>query len=489
MEKFNPGICEVQKALLIPFGETEDSDAARDITGLIANYTIIQGIDRVSLSGNIFVVDKIGLLERLPIRGEEELHFEIKSFDFATVRSIKARIIKIDDVEPAPDGNGVGYTLHFISKRSYDANINYLITSFNGVKGHEAVRKIFEKNYSPAGLQEKPETNKAGEKIGQPEGTKRFELLSEKGRYFYRQETRGNMKLTIPRYTPSEAIKFISRKSFSDLNPSCTYRFFETFDGFYFVTDEWLHDKARIKGNTKILNYFQFSSRDPEDAAAQVSTIQSFRNPRRANVAEEMINGAYRNSVIEIDLLRHVVKRYDYDYLETDAQFIESNKDNINLSKVKKVKQKFKTSNAGTATLSSDIHSEEFIKQTFNKNNAKRFMIIRDYTEKESGSGPSKDETFYRQSAAFRTMYSNHLNATQVTISLKGRLDLEPGEVVNINVRELDAGGESKPNRQLSGRYLIRTVVNNVEGNVLETVCQVSKYDWSDAASDTSEVS
>jgi len=115
-------------------------------------------------------------------------------------------------------------------------------------------------------------------------------------------------------------------------------------------------------------------------------------------------------------------------------------------------------------------------------------MIIRDYTSKETGSGLSVDDTFYRQSTAYKTMYSSHMNATTVSMSIKGRLDLVPGDVVNINIRDMDSAGEAKPNKQLSGKYLIRSVINNVEGNVLNTACNIVKYDWSDAGLDTSEV-
>lgn len=487
MEKFNPGICEIQKAQIVPFGTTFDSEQVQDITALVASFTIQQSIDSTAIRGNMFLLDNIGFIERLPLRGEEELLLEIKSFDLGTVRRLKAKIYRIDNVQRTESGNGSSYTLYFVSKLSYDANLNYLITSFNDVRGDKAVEKIFDKNYSK--ITPENEFKKDGQIAQQPNGTRVFKIESEKERLFFIQPTYGNMRLTIPRYAPSEAITFIANRSFSkDQYLSSAFRFFETWNGFYYVTDEWLNDKAAISKNIPTLNYNTFSSRDPADAALQISTIQDFRNNRRANVAEDMFSGAYTNTFIEVDVLRHKVKRYNYSYMGTREDFTRQNPNNISLSKKVEAKQNFKTSSGSVSSLASDIHTPDFIDNTFTADNAKRHMIIRDYTSKETGSGLSKDDTFYRQSTAYKTMYLNHMNSTTVSMSIKGRLDLVPGDVVNINIRDMDAAGEAKPNKQLSGKYLIRSVINNVQGNVLNTVCNIVKYDWSDAFSDKSEV-
>ena len=487
MEKFNPGICEVQKARIAPYGVSPDDESAQDITALIASFTIQQSLDSTAIRGNMFILDNLGFIERLPLRGEEELFLEIKSFDLGTTRTLRARIYKISDVQRTESGNGSTYRLHFISKLSYDANLNYLITSFNGVTGDKAIEEIFKKNYSK--ITETQETTNNGKTIEQPNKTRVYQISKEKNRLFFIQPTYGNMQLTIPRYAPAEAITFVANRSFSqDQYLSSTYRFFETWDGFFYVTDEWLNDKARMAKKIETLNYFTFSTRDPEGAAQQISTIQDFRNSRRADVAQEMLSGAYTSAFLEVDLLRHKVNRYDYSYLQSEEDFIKANPNSISLSKKIKAKQEFVSSGAGPASLANDIHSQGFINDTFTAENAKRHMIIRDYTSKETGSGLSKDDTFYRQSTAYKTFYSNHMNATSVMMSIKGRLDLVPGDVVNINIRDMDAAGEAKANKQLSGPYLIRTVINNVEGNVLNTVCTIVKYDWSGAGLDTSEV-
>lgn len=470
MEKFNPGICEITQAIIIPYQGYKDGymvppiEIGKDITPLITGFQINQGMNNVSMSGTIDCIDNVGFLENLPLRGEEELHFEIKSFDLGTTRSIVARIIKISNVNRTESGNGVGYTLQWISKLSYNANIKNIITSYNGKEGQSVIEDLFSKHYSK--LTAGKETWSDGTEKEQPSDTKSFRIQSDPGRFLWIAPTRGILRVTIPNYSPSEAIQFITKRIYSKstIGPSSTFRFFERWDGFHAVTDEWLHVKAKAHDDVPTLNYFTYSSKQPEDAAVQVSTIQEFVNDKRVDVADEVLSGSYTNSFLEIDLLRHRTKLYTYKYNEE-----------VN---------KYKDSGGRTASLRNDIHSEEFIKDTFNQNNSKQFMIIREYSDKESGSAQTADEKFYRETTAHKIMYNQHANATSATIALKGRLDLMPGMITDINIRELDASNKSGRNKQLSGKYLITGVINKVDGNVLNTICKIVKYDWSDGAGD-----
>jgi len=485
-QAYNPGICNITKASITPFGMTEDDSV--DITASIYSLLIQQSILSVSIQGSVKVLDNVGLLERLPLRGEETLDLKLKSFDIGTEREIKATIYKIDGVSPNPNGNGVLYTLHFLSKHSFDANIKYFITSFKDKRGSDIAFDIFKKNYGQ--ITESPPLKNQDGLI--PEKSKRYKLKKHSNvdaqRYFYLQETHGNMSVIIPRLAPSEALTFITKRSFSNKDVSSSFRFFETFDGYYFVTDEWLLERAKTAPRVKDLNYSPFVNKDPADAQNAVKKIETFSNPRRVDVASEMMGGSYFNTFIEVDLLRHKVNRKDFKYLQSNISFIENNINNINLSQKREIEQRFRTMSGAEASASIDIHSEDFINQTFTGNNSKRFMVFRDYTQKISDSGLSKNNAFYTEIAALKNMYENHLNATQVTIGLKGRLDLNAGDIININVKELDSAGEAIQNKQLSGRYLVRSITNTLEDDILNTVCQICKYDYSDAAIDNSEV-
>jgi hypothetical protein len=464
---YNPGICDISKAELTPYDNS--NGRSFDITALITSVTISQSIYSPSISGSLSVIDNIGLLERIPLRGEETLDLKLKSYDIQTTREIKGIIYKIDNVVPIESGNGLSYTLHFLSKHTFDANINYFIKSFKNMEGSDIALNIFKKYYSS--ISESNDVNK--EYL--PEDSKKYKLKKDSNldvqRYFYLQKTHGKISAIIPRLAPSEAIGFITERSFSDKDLSSAFRFFETYDGYYFVTDEWLLEKARGQNSIKSFDYVQYLNKDPADANVTVNTIESFSNPKRVDFSSEMIQGSYNNTVFEVDLLRHKANRKDFSYLGKDGLI-----------------GRFKTMTGASATSAIDIHSEKFIRDKFTTENAKRFMVIRDYTQKVSDSGLSRDNTFYTEMSAFRNMYTRHLNATKVTIGMRGRLDLNAGEVININVREFDSAGQPKRNRQLSGRYLIQTVLHNIDKGVISTVCQICKYDYSDTINDQNRV-
>jgi hypothetical protein len=77
-----------------------------------------------------------------------------------------------------------------------------------------------------------------------------------------------------------------------------------------------------------------------------------------------------------------------------------------------------------------------------------------------------------------RNAYNHHLNALSVLASMKGRLDITPGRIVDLDVRNVDVNQGAK-NEQMSGRYLVHTVNHNFKGDELNTTMKLSKFDWS----------
>lgn len=456
-ETFNPSKCEILKAIVKPFGDS-GAKKARDITGLISNFAMTQSIESTAIHATFECYDTIGLLENLPIRGEEEIDVEIKAYDLDTLVRLKGHIYRVDEVEPVKARDGLVYTLSVITKPSYESSLHKVVTAFRNKKASTIAHEIFKKYYSNT----VNDTSSVREEL--PYEGKKFIMENNQLRSFYLQPTEGLVRLTIPRYTPSEALWWVSTKSFSKNSPSCSFRFFENFDGFQFVTDEFLIAKAVVNKEVKNLNYTAFSSLDPRDATTQITTIESMVNTRRADVGQELTAGAYYNSVYEIDLNNHKATRYNFNYID-------------------EIKKKNFKSTKGTNTppvISSDIHTEQFIRQTFNDENAKQYMIFRDYDIDESGGkGPIvRGEQFYKEIVQNRSVYNLHLNATQVTATMKGRLDIQCGQVVNVNARKFNADGNQVQNTQLSGKYLVKSVSHTVKESILDTKMVLIKYDW-----------
>lgn len=458
-ETYNPSSCDVVSAQLTPFN-TEGSGDDIDITPIIVGFTITQSIERPALHMAIQCYDGIGLLESLPIRGEEKLKITMKAHDLQIEKTIRGRIHSIDNVVPSTGRDAVGYTLHVMTEISYEAALYSITTAFRNKPASSMAHTIFKKYFS--------NTQDAVDDLGYqemiPYGGKKYGMAKDLKRYFYLQPSEGFLRLTIPDFPPQDSMLFVSSKAYSANSPSCSFRFFENFDGYYWCTDEFLIQKYTNNNRIVELNYQAFTTLDPRDAVSQITAIEEMKNTHRTNLPSEL-QGAYLNTVYEIDLNNHTAKRFNYKYLDS-------------------IKKYTATTGSAGPVIENDIHSKDFIEETFNvsRGNAKQFMVFRDYdTDKTGGKGEVvRGEQHYKEIIQNRTSYSKHLNATRVSASLKGRLDLQAGQLVKVNARKLNVSGENVPNKQLSGNYLIQSVIHSVQQGLLDTDLKLIKYDWND---------
>jgi hypothetical protein len=64
------------------------------------------------------------------------------------------------------------------------------------------------------------------------------------------------------------------------------------------------------------------------------------------------------------------------------------------------------------------------------------------------------------------------------TANILGRLDIRPGEVVDVSILEPNALLETTQNKRLSGLYLIYATSHNIDGDDLQTELTMIKFDW-----------
>lgn len=467
---FNPSRCEILSAEIIPFGGEAGATQNPNISAMITSFSMKQSIGNSALSGKIDVYDGVGLLENMPLRGEEELHIKLKAYDLQTEIELKCFVYKIDDVDFRTDQLGLTYTLHWVTKTSYDASTRSFITSYNGVASSTIVKDIFMRYYHKGKfLADHKPTGKNSEQL--PEGTLAFKINAavDKGRYLYIEKTEHPMQLTIPDLSPAQAIQFVARRTWGQQpNAGSSFRWFETPRGFYFVSDEWLYEYGKRNGGPQF-HYGAFISLDAKDALEQMTSLSQFGNPLRVDTGAQMQNGAYNIKIIEVDLLKQKATHFK------DGGYHYSYKDDFI--------PKFKDSTGNQASIKNDIHSKAFIEKNFNSENAKQYMIIRDY--KDDTSSPAfKSETHFRDLAAQRTFYRMHAMATGTVGVTEGRLDVAAGDIIRVNTLSKNISSDKEDNKQVSGRFLITGIDNDVEDGILRTVITMFKFDWSDAGAD-----
>lgn len=459
---FNPSRCEITSAELIQFGKAAGDKENLDIFQMIGAFQINQSINNSAMSGTLEVFDNVGVLENLPLRGEETIILRIKAYDLQTELNLTCQIYKIDEVEILKSQQGLAYTLHWITKISYEASKRSFIAGYINKTASTIVKDIFTKYYND-GHQLGEATAQQNPPIQYPENTLKYNLSLAGTRKLFIEKTTDIMQLTIPDLSPAQAIQFVARRTFGQQpNAGSSFRWFETPLGFYFVSDEWLYEYGR-RNRISTFNHGSFISLDPDDSVEQITSLSHFGNPTRVDVGSDMMNGAYKTTILEIDILKRQAEYHHYKYEDFLKQF--------------------KDSTGAEASINNDKHTQKFIDATFTEENARQYMIIRDYKD-DTSSKAFRAETNFRNLAAQRTFYKHHAFATSAIGMTEGRLDISAGDVIRINTPSKNIAAEKEDNQQISGRFLVTSVSNEVEDGVLKTALTMFKYDWSDAGQD-----
>lgn len=445
---YNPSGYEILRADLTPFGGKKF-----DVQNAITKIDFTQGLDSLSYQATIEILDNTGLLENLPIRGEENLDLHIKTSDIKTEIKLKLFVYAVSDIKVSNDATGVMYNLKAVSRTSHNAGTKTVTEAFN-LKSEKIVKKIFQDHF--AKIQPPAETLEYD--------TQRHPILegdSAEGsskNLWIQPSTSGKLECIIPKYLPGKAMDFVAKRSFNSNTPSQYFRFFETWDGYYFVTDEFL-TKNQVDKAFQLFYNPAAGSLDPTNPAEQLNKIEEFKIVNRGtNTGTSLYNGAYASRVKEIDLVRRKVTNIDYEYLD-DGNYLDMTGE--------------KADNAVGP------HSEEFIRETFTVDNGKDMIVYKDYSSTEDNEGQLRGEQYFPQIAQNRLAWLSHSSAVVLAVQLKGRADLIPGKVVDVAIQNLDVGSDVKPNAQLSGRYIIRGSTHSFDQGVLKTNLTLAKYDWS----------
>jgi len=451
-DTYNPAKCRIIAAEIRSFDLTK----RRSIANLITAFSISQSIESTSYRGTIRLLDNVGLLSAFPLRGEERLILKIDPGNQLGEIDLELQIYRIDNVNASETNDGVSYIAHFVSFSTYIAGRRKIIASYQRDSASQVVRKIFETYFSQVS------TRLISAPVTLPFATLKFVLNDRQDLYV--QPTVGLSDWLIPNYTPQEAMYFLMTRAYGgNETRSSSYRFFETLDGYHFVTDEFLIERSvnndRYDGKQiKTLIYNPVTSQDPRNVTDQIFNIERLENQKRVDSAEDLHSGGYYNKVVEIDLLRRTLNTVEFNYIVDDG-FIDTN---------------------GTRTNGqSSIHTDEYIRQSFTQENARAFNLYRDYTRNGANPSALNSEQHLAEIVSRRVAYQHHLNNTVVNASLKGRMDILPGDIVNIETADFTHFETRGRNQQLSGNYLVHSVNVEMEHEILNTVLKLVKYDWS----------
>ncbi len=422
----------IKEAILFPVLDTR-KERRVDISSLILEFTISESITSNTINMTCLIVDKIGLLEEYPLRGEERVLFTV--FDFTgNIKTYDLFLYRVNNVTPTDESDGIIYNAYFVSYQHFLASTQKLIRPFKEKKVVELIEGLFNEFYV---------------------GTKKLQIGEEQ--LVSDDLTDNQISGTFPNITVPQAIEFLVRRSYSTKRKTSSFRFFENTDSFFFISDEGLEEYA--KSANKIFDLT--STRvpiDPEYFEQHKNNLEKISNTERFNTFEDMFGGYYKNVVLEIDTLKKTFNERTYDYLESGNSYF----------------------NAGPFRRIVDRHTREFVEEYFTEENAKKFYLVKDYMDIDAIDGTTlAGNRFYPEMIGNRHAFRSHLNSVKVDALGPCRLDICAGSIVNLEILKFNANSNKKEtNEQLTGKYIVKTVSRVMKGDISKNQYVLIKRDW-----------
>jgi len=418
-----PGYYKLIAASITQYGNL----TATDISGIMHKLVIEESIEKDSIRGYLTVIDAVGKLESTPWRGEERLTIEVE--DILNQKKIYDFFIyKIDNVTAKNTNDALQYNMHFVSHMRWLAGSRKIIKAYNGTIKLTA-EEIFDQYYTP----------------------KTKELIVD--------ETQGILSCVIPNYTPPRAMKFLASRAYNSSSPSCSFRFFENSENFYFVPDEYLIKEAIRTDNIKEFTFLPAISKTGEDLESQLRNLIELTNTDRINAVNDLHSGAYRNNPIVVDFVNKTVTDNRYIYQENKNEFAKINtKSNI----------------------IEDIHTDNFIDYTFTDENERRFLVFKDYQSLGDPASSIRSEQHLPTIISRSLTYRHMLYRNTVYAKAYGRLDLKAGDIIKLVVTKFSANDDgAETESQLSGNYILHDCTHTFDKETYEVSMMLTKFDWS----------
>lgn len=265
---------------------TSMNGSAKSIVPQVLGIRLQEDVQTPYMFAEIDIGDGIGLLESLPIKGEEHIDivFEIP----VTGARLQYRfwVFAVTSLSSSLKNNTSFYKLKCVSEEVM-VNAGKLVQ-----KGYLSTFDTIISDIVKRELQ----------------STKRVAS----------QPTMGNQHWVVPNLKPFAAIDIIRKKAVSTANPYSPMLFFETQDGFVFNDIASLYEKGVAEGRdnkTFVYNNVLVSE------SKQNGTIVAFNAPEKRDTFEQVNSGAFNNRVTTFDVITKKLTSYDFDYQSKQSSF------------------------------------------------------------------------------------------------------------------------------------------------------------------------
>ena len=323
-----------------------------NLKGAWSDLNIYEDMFADCLTANIQIVDGVGLMEHVPIIGEETIEIKVKTPNIKIEREevgngpfagsqndglidLKFRVIKISNLSKLNDGT-LTYKLEMVSEEFImNQKLKVKKTSLDPVtleprKVSDVVKSLYKQFF------EKGRSRKQRKKI-------------------YIEPTKNPTNIIIPNYTPFKAFNFLASRAVSAGKHAVgsSFVFYETIRGFFFISMETLmagggqgyteEIQMAAPGAPTTMEMVYTQPEEPvkevytvfpkrlhqpdtaqhENVALEMVAVDEYKFSSNFNVLDNLQKGMYTNTLLTHDLVRMKYNKLEFDmYAEQGVEAI-----------------------------------------------------------------------------------------------------------------------------------------------------------------------
>ena len=249
-----------------------------DITNIVTEISFFESLTSTFLSAEIKVFDSSGFLESMPIIGHETIEIDLQQIGVPEniFTDIKFSSYKISEPDKISD-RGIAYTIYLVSQEL----MVDIKTKVQKTYSQSSISNIVKNIHSDYLLSTKP-----------------IDI----------QETKYLQNYTIPSWSPSRTLQFLSNRSVpleEDGTGSCFF-FYETLKGFNFLSIEKLIRNSENVYSPKVyVNQPKNTTKDVQSKAKEDQfIINSYRIENLFDTSKNIVSGLYSSTLETYDITR-----------------------------------------------------------------------------------------------------------------------------------------------------------------------------------------
>lgn len=443
-----------------------------DLAPLLVNLVLYEDLFSPVLTGTITINDTIGLLNRLPLVGNEQLTVKIYSNIYSSKNPIDYLhrtfdINRITDID-SPNDYSKQYTIHFASPELRKSELIKISKGYQNTTISNVVSRIVTEEFEledPAGLGlSQTSYNYTRQKSpfltdDSIESWYKKEDDDDTIEFFVERTKHTEPYISFPYTKPFDLITWLSSRSLrhcvgrngsKNTNEAANFVFFENTRGYQFTSIDTLME-SRDYGTTtfRFGNTAQNTENDKNQRVIYFETIQDFQVQDCFNILSNVRNGMYASKLYSYDVLTGNLKtnEYNYDTEFYNTESLERGNDDFPLiAQDNNLTNKYLTSRIFSATQHLDVITSED-SQRYNVN--KTLYGAEEYLQR-------------------RASQLSRLNNYKVLFKIHGNSKHRVGNVVTLDLKDWVSKKDSikgfveQDNKYYHGNYLITSIRHTI---------------------------